>query len=293
MKTDFAIYLPQAEEPNPWGLDILGAGSALISKGDTYPPSIHPSDHYFDWMRGRVLDEFQLLLITKGSGTIETEATDSFTITAPIVFLLYPGVWHRYRPSQDTGWHEHWIAFRGTFADELLRSGLISPEKPFHKTGHSETLLAQVQLIQDEVRAEAHGYRSIAAAALMQILALAITLPQRREEENQPMRKVIRRACFLMRERSDRPLMPEELAAELNIGYTYFRRMFRKFTGISPNRYHAQLRLRRVKRLLRDTSNSIVEIADVLGFNSPYHLSNWFKKETGRSPQHWRKDPQY
>lgn len=288
MYGDFAIYLPQPEEPNPWGVEITGAGSATIAPGMAYPPEHHPSDHYFDWSLGRTLETFQLILITNGSGTFETELMAPTTLAAPFIFLVFPEVWHRYRPERETGWQESWVGFHGQFADQLRRAGTLSANEPIHKTGNSEMLLAQFQLIQDEVKSEAFGFRSIAATALMQILALATHLPDRKLEENHPMRKTIRRACFLMRERSGGPLYPEDLAAELNTGYTYFRRMFRKYTGISPKRYHSQLRLQRVKRLLRDSSSSVSEIADRFGFASPFHLSNWFKRETGLSPRDWR-----
>lgn len=288
MSTDFAIYLPQPEEPNAWGLDISGAGSATINPGKAYPPAHHPSDHYFDWNQGRTLDEFQIILLSEGSGTFETEHLVEENITAPALFIVFPRCWHRYRPNPATGWQESWVGFAGNFADQLQKAGTLRPEQPIHKIGNSEMLLAQFQLIQDEVKSEAFGFRSIAGTALMQILALATNLPERKAEENHPMRKTIRRACFLMRQRSGGPLCPKELAEELNTGYTYFRRMFRKYTGISPKRYHSQLRLQRVKRLLRDSGSTVSEIADKFGFASPFHLSNWFKKETGLSPRDWR-----
>ncbi|MDQ8188317.1 AraC family transcriptional regulator [Pelagicoccus sp. SDUM812002] len=288
MGDNFAVYLPQPEEPNEWGIDITGAGAASISPGMKYPPENHPSDHYFDWEHGRTLEVFQLILITNGGGTFQTDHLSATTISAPFIFVVFPGIWHRYRPDPSTGWQESWVGFRGRFTSDLQKSGTLSPEQPIFKIGNSEMLLAQFQLIQDEVKSEAFGFRNIAATALMQILALATHLPSRKEEENHPMRKTVRRACFLMRQRSEGPLCPEELAAELNTGYTYFRRMFRKYTGISPKRYHSQLRLQRIKRLLRDGSSSVSEIADKFGFASPFHLSNWFKKETGLSPRDWR-----
>lgn len=288
VKSDFAIYLPQPETPSPWGLDILGAGSANISPNTSYPPLSHPSGRLFDWEQGRVLEDFQILLITAGAGTLETATSETHSLQAPFLFILFPGIWHRYRPNPDSGWQESWIEFRGDFANNLLAENMISPERPIYQIGNSEMLLAQTQLIQDEVKSEAHGFRSIVASALMQILALSINLPERKAEENTPVRETIRRACFLMRQRSDGPLSPEDLASELNTGYTYFRRMFRKYMGISPKRYHSQLRLQRVKRLLRDSSGGVSEIADRSGFASPFHLSNWFKKETGLSPRDWR-----
>ena len=102
------------------------------------------------------------------------------------------------------------------------------------------------------------------------------------------MRAVIRKASFLLRERTDANLSVETLADELNVGYTYFRRLFKKYTGFSPKQYHTQLRFERVKRLLSETDLSISEIANLLNFDSTFHLSQWFKKLSGTPPSTWR-----
>lgn len=288
MQTDFSAYLPQSEETTPFGIEVLGGGSAHIDPGQHYPPHSHPTGHAFDWERGRILHEYQVLLITKGKGTLETEASERIEFNAPFMFLVFPSVWHRYQPTFETGWQEHWIAFRGQLADDLKQQGILSPAQPTFDIGPSERVLRQFQLALDEIRAEAHGFRQIAATAIMQILALATNLPHRSHEENQPMRATVRKACFILRERADSVVFPEDLAAELKVGYTYFRRMFKRYTGLSPKQYHSQLRLQRIKTQLRDTGDTVNQIADRFGFNSPFHLSNWFKKQTNVSPSDWR-----
>lgn len=290
MPTDYAHYLPPGNSPSIWGADILGAGFASIRPGQPYPPKGHPPDHYFEWEHGRALSEFQLLFISHGAGALETaHATgESLRLAAPTLFLLFPGVWHRYRPDRETGWREHWVSFDGPAPRALWEAGEIGPDRPIHAVGHSERLLAQLELIHDEARAEALGFRSVAATAIMQILALAISLPERNLEETQPLRGIVRQACFLLRDRSDRTVSPAALAEELGVGYSYFRRLFKRYTGMSAKRYHAQLRLERCKRLLQRTAQSVGEIADALGFDSPFHLSHWFKAETGASPREWR-----
>lgn len=288
MNSDTFSYLPQSEEPSAWNVKVLGAGQANIEPNQTYPSSEHPSDYVLDWEKGRSLRAFQVLYITRGSGLIETAKTEARSIEAPFIFLLFPDVWHRYRPSAETGWQEHWIGFDGPIPQSLLETGIIDPEQPFFEVGHHDAILSLFQLVLDEVKNEALGFRRIAAASVLQILALATSLPLRREEENQPMRAIVRQACFLLRERSDRNVSVENLADELNVGYTYFRRLFKKYTGFSPKQYHIQLRFERVKRLLRETDLSIGDIAGLLDFDSTFHLSLWFKKLSSAPPTRWR-----
>ena len=103
------------------------------------------------------------------------------------------------------------------------------------------------------------------------------------------MRAIVREACAILRERSDQIVTIESLAAELNVGYTYFRRRFKQYTGFSPKQYHTQLRFERVKRFLQDRQLSISDVANQLEFDSPFHLSQWFKKLAAIPPSQWRR----
>ncbi len=80
----------------------------------------------------------------------------------------------------------------------------------------------------------------------------------------------------------------KELAKQYNVGYSYFRQMFKKYTGVSPGQYHLQLRLIRAKELLISTNKSIKEISYEQGFQSIYYFSNLFKKKEGMNPSEFR-----
>ena len=92
-----------------------------------------------------------------------------------------------------------------------------------------------------------------------------------------------------MRENLHTELSPETLAASLNIGYSWFRRMFKQYTGLAPAQYQLQLKIQKAKELLMDPKLSIKEIAFRLNFYSHYHFSNLFRKKTGFSPSEFRK----
>ncbi|MDQ8204625.1 AraC family transcriptional regulator [Pelagicoccus sp. SDUM812003] len=288
MPSDFAIYLPRTDEPSAWMIDILGTGFAAVGPNEAYPRDQHPEDHSFEWSRGRTLSEYQVIFIARGNGLLETENSGAIAVEAPAVFVLFPKVWHRYRPAPESGWEEHWIAFDGAYADRIRERGVLDPSSPLRQVGHAEALLGQFQLVQEEVRSEALGFRSIAASAIIQILALSTNLPLRRKEESQAIRSVIRKATFMLREHDHAAISPEEIAAKLNVGYTYFRRMFKQYTGMSPKQYHSQLRLERAKRMLLYSEMNVSQIAEALSFGSPFHFSNWFKKLCAQAPSDWR-----
>ena len=75
-----------------------------------------------------------------------------------------------------------------------------------------------------------------------------------------------------MKENIEDPLSPEEIAARLGLGYSWFRRMFKEYTGVSPAQYQLQQKLLRAKELLTSTPLTISEIAYIsrMPANSPH-----------------------
>ena len=70
---------------------------------------------------------------------------------------------------------------------------------------------------------------------------------------------------------------------------SYFSKLFKKGTGFSPYDYLLTVRLDRAKELLRQTDDSIENVAFKTGFNSESNFIYFFKKETGVSPLKFRK----
>ena len=91
-----------------------------------------------------------------------------------------------------------------------------------------------------------------------------------------------------MRESLYKNISPEQIALELNISYSGFRRAFREFTGTSPLKYIIELKLNEAKRLLSTTFLSVKEIAYKLNFDNPDYFPVFFKKRTGLTPIEYR-----
>ena len=74
----------------------------------------------------------------------------------------------------------------------------------------------------------------------------------------------------------------------LNISYSWFRKTFKKYTGYSPAKYFQELKLRKAKQILINTSYPVKEICFMIGYTSTEHFSNLFKKNTGLTPLEYR-----
>ncbi len=285
---EYFRYLPVSDRDVQWDLYVTGVGSSGVPSGSNYPRSIHPDLYQFVGQRGRVLPEFQILYITRGRGRFESKPSGKRDIVAGNVLLLFPGVWHRYRPSSQTGWDEYWVSYNGDYARRLVERGFISPEDPVLNTGMDDTILRPYLTLIDRVRLEPPGYQQLIAANTMEILAAALAAVQISRTGGRAA-AAIREAKILLAQSTEQIVDMEQLAAQLHMSYAHFRRVFKQQTGLSPYQYHLQLRIHRAREMLHGTTLTVRQVASRLNFPNPYHFSKIFKNKTGMSPGQWRR----
>ena len=280
-------YLTTSEEDNNWGLFINVAGSVKISPTENYPSPNHPSEYYFNWKEGRVLKEFQINYITKGEGVLEN-SFGIFPLKTGSMFITPPGIWHRYKPLNKTGWTENYIGIDGAIARKLIVQPQFNPKNPVFNFGIKEELIDTYLKIFDLVEKEQPGFQQIASGMVIKLLGYIVSFEKQRGFSGKEIAKVIEAIRFEMRQNIEKALDLKAMAQNHNVSYSYFRKMFKKYTGVSPGQYHLKLRIMRAKELLISTDKSIKEISYELGFQSIFYFSNMFKKKEGTTPSSFR-----
>ena len=275
-------YPPVSISDRASGMIITSAGESTIPPHNPYPPHGHPGDYSFVWRNGRTLSEFALVLISEGGGMLEN-IHGNMELVPGNLFALLPHEWHRYRPHPSTGWKEHWICFQGAHPEFLAQTGFLDALRPASYCGGNCEIPALFNRVLELVMDESAGYQPVAAALTLEIMAHTHAQMRlgARGESNEPL---VARARILLNERLDRQVNMERLAQELGMGYSWLRKKFKQHTGMAMHQYHMQARISRARLLLRDTSMTIQEISDTLGFDSPFYFSRMFKKKTGVSP---------
>jgi len=281
------LYLPVSRRDRLWELYVTGTGH-LVHALPNDPNESHPSPYYYLWENGRMLPEFGVLYVTQGEGEFESETTGLKSIEAGTVILIFPEVWHRYRPRANTGWTVYWTHFGGAYAERLMRRRLISPDSPILETGMNEAILRPYLTLRQRIESEALGLQQLAASNVLQVLGSALAGVRSREEGG-ALDAMVRQAKALIAERIEETIDLKELAGCLGLSYNYFRSVFKQHTGMAPYQYHLQLRINRAKELLHGTDMTTKEIAFALQFEAPYHFSKIFKQKTGMTPTAWKK----
>lgn len=272
-----------------WGLTVSTVGYEEIGVADTYPTRGHADGYYFDIDKGRVLNEYQLLYITEGEGIFNSAHAKDISLKAGDLFLLFPGEWHTYHPTGKNGWKSYWIGFKGKNVDDRVKAGFLSVDKPIYHVGFSADIIRLYEEAYKRAQEETPYSQQILAGIVNHLVGLMYALERSMELSKDHTRvDMINLARLRIRESLEVDLTIQQVAEELGVSYSNFRKLFKEFTGISPALYQQDLRLQRAKELLATTTLSIKEIAYRLRFESPDYFSSKFKIKTGKKPSEFR-----
>jgi len=270
------------QENNLWQTKVNTVGFESVPEHSSYPKTGHPAGYSFNFEAGRVLQEFQLVYITKGKGQFASERIQLCDISEGTILMLKPGEWHTYRPNETTGWESYWVGFSGSVTENL------NTENQVIQIGYDEEMVGLYRKILEVSNNERPGYQQLLSGILIHLLAYLFYRERDKNWKDKEVLTKIDKARLIIREKINTTISPEELATSLNMSYTWFRRMFRQYTGLAPAQYIAQLKIQKAKELLSITTKTIKEIALELGYESIDYFSTQFRKQTGQTPTQFR-----
>ncbi|WP_051799942.1 helix-turn-helix domain-containing protein [Catenuloplanes japonicus] len=151
-----------------------------------------------------------------------------------------------------------------------------------------EVLRAMLTRLHEAARA---GVTDLYAASAAEFIAVHLLTrhgtapappPQPRDDAR------VARAIDLLHASLNAPVSLAVLAAAAGLSRYHLLRLFRDRTGETPAQYHLRLRIELAARLLRTTSASVAEIAELCGFVDQSHFAKTFRRRTGTSPSAYR-----
>ena len=96
-------------------------------------------------------------------------------------------------------------------------------------------------------------------------------------------------ALSLMEANLGEPLSTEDIAGLAGVSRRQLERLFKQHLGVLPLRHYLDLRLQRARRLLQQSSQSILQIGLSCGFSSGPHFSNAYRAHFGHTPRDERR----
>lgn len=283
----FFKYLSISTKDEAWPLFCTSTGAISVEPGQPYPYNAenHPKEYVSNWKNGRKLNEYQILYITKGTGTFKTMDTE-YIIKPGTIFVLFPNVPHWYLPSPEKGWIEHWVGFNGEIPALLQNRGFFTPANPIFYIGYDQNIIDLYNVIIEYAKEEKYGYQQMISSKILEIMT-RVYVSANDDHENEKTKQFVDKVKFILTESLYSVLDIKSVAAQLSISYKTMREIFKNYTGLTPYQYFLHLKINKAKELLTEEKYSVKEISYKLEFQNPYYFSRLFKKKTGVSPSQW------
>jgi len=240
-----------------------------------------------DWAQG--LTDYDLWCVWGGLGRMVTS-------DGPID--LYPGLCVWMRPGRRyEATHEVKAPLRVTAVHFNLRnktrllkpSEFTPPVEVFEPgtPGYFESALGHI------IDLRAQGKLPGVAAHLFKLLLLEIMAEGSRKAPDNALdrhhQQVLAPVLAAIHAQPERRFTVKELAARAGYSVDHFVRLFRVRTGLSPKEFMVRRRLDRATALLKGSSHTVTQIADLLGYQDLGFFSRQFKTYLGTSPDHFRR----
>lgn len=226
------------------------------------------------------LDEYQLSCLMLGEGWY-SDRFRRVRILPGMVYQQVPGEPHEVEYETDLPMFHFSLVLPSGVYQTLQSLGALSPDRPVFAIGLHPELVAAVEKIITALRHEPDSTLHRVVVRMETLISKILDL----DEETVPQRsRVVEEACVRLSRDFDAAMPLPDLARELGLSYSAFRKLFLQETGQSPGAYRIQRRLEYAQDLLSHSSYSIKEIARAAGYPDVYAFSKQFRKHVGLPP---------
>ena len=221
--------------------------------------------------------------VTKGSGFYEANGKKHF-VTKGDIFVIYPNeLVTYYSPDIDNTWSFCWIGFSGNMASDYLKlsniSGYIKSVKSFEFFSIISNCLNYIEENKNNIsQLKLNSY----------ILDSLHSLSKDNHSHKLTPVEQVDKAVRYIEYNYMNSITSKDVSAHLSIERSYFYRIFKKYTGSSPEQYIIKYRIKKATELIRFDKYSVTEIAEYVGIKDIYYFSRLFKKVMGVSPSEYK-----
>jgi AraC family transcriptional regulator len=255
------------------------------------PIRVHACGHYYCQSGYRVerkgLKYLLFVYTVQGKGRLRYRGTETEVSAGQSFFISYDEE-HAYR-SIGNSWEIKWVRFEAIEGVDYFHS-LVEKSRyiqhlynPFKIEAHLNAIIQHASTaspLTDYVMVE-------------ELTSLLTQLYSERYQENRlklPHSAVaaVQEAAGFIERNFDKEVEIKAIASRHHMDPYAFIRLFKKQTGTTPYEYLLRLRIMRARYLLEETSLSVNEISDRIGFNNVNNFIRKFKNLTAMTPLKYR-----
>lgn len=237
----------------------------------------------------RILDDYKIVLVIKGKGLLKLDDKD-FEIQSGDLFILFPGVKHRFYADPEDPWELLWVSFNGKACSSIMDSMIFTHEYPIVHGISSNIIIQLLTNIIYELESEVSDYALKATGFLYIFFSELIPYTKKINEQQTVKTKEdsIKKALAYIDMNYQQDIDVDTLSHYVNFSRSHFSRLFKKEVKLSIPEYLNKVRIQNAKTLLTGTDLSVSEVAKAVGFKDPFYFSKIFKEIEGQSPSFYK-----
>lgn len=230
--------------------------------------------------------DIYLMYLTRGELCIQL-GEESLRMLPGQMILYPPGYPYQYSKRAGGTLCYYWAHFTGASAAELLAQCHLGTVQ-LYDVGLDEAVEKTFrQLFAEFIRRDV-CFEPAAAALLMRLCVLLRRAIEGTHAPDATQR--VHRALMHMHRCYSQRITMAQLAELEHLSVSRFSSVFTRCTGLSPQAYLIDLRMKAAVRLLRDTDLGIRQIAQSVGYDDALYFSRLFKQKLGCSPARYAAD---
>ena len=242
------------------------------------------------YTRRENLPSFLIKFTVSGQGTLEYEGSVHRLRPGSLFWIDCRKAQHYYTSRGDDRWHTLWVHFYGPTArfyyDAFMEANGGSPVVNTERnTLYAELFEDLMRLYEDRVNSLSNDIQ--ASGLLNRLMVSCIDECRRQKSIDADSNDYAASIRSYLDVNYQENISLDSLAQVFSINKYYLQKLFKKRLGLSPNEYLTRVRLERAKNLLRTTNDTMLQIAQEVGY-TPSYFDIVFKKYEGVTPHGYR-----
>lgn len=234
---------------------------------------------------------YQWFYCVKGQGEFIVNGQRS-VISRGQGLLIYPQIAHVYQ-ALTSDWTVHFFGFSGSSCREILNA-LQMEETGVYHFSHPEIFLEHMQnLVHLHQRNFSGKTEEYSKECYSFLLDLSSSITRINPSSYVDADDLITELILYMEQNYHRDLSLDELSNLVGLSKEYMCTVFKKAMKQTIMQYLLMIRISHARTfLIRFPEKKVLEISHMCGFESPSYFGKIFKRETGLSPEMYRKRPE-
>ncbi|MDF2613109.1 MAG: AraC family transcriptional regulator [Clostridia bacterium] len=232
-------------------------------------------------------DHYLIVYTRSGNGIFKIKDT-VYPISKKCIFVIFPHHEVFYQADLVHPWENIWIGVYGSLIPSYLDNLGLSPDSPILSIANPDIIENTLKSILDLSASKTMSDKINCISLLHHFFAI-LSKDSSLRDKSFSQKQYVELALNFINYNYDRGISSIDISEHLNLDRSYFSKIFKEETGVTPTDYLNNLRIKKACTLLRNTSISIQTISYSIGIYDQFYFSRLFKNIIGCTPSYYRK----